>query len=92
MKTPSVVIEGSDLPEALRRAIDGAGKDFSVCRITHMDKQVALVSAEWIPLIMRLQEKHFTEVEFDRLFEVLTIVGNPTDTSIALADWAKSLK
>ena len=92
MNAKNVVLEGAELPQALKDAIAGAGKDFAVCRITHGDKQVALVSTDWIPLIMRLEAERFTEEEFDELFKVLCDAEGKLNTTVAFIEWMKRLK
>ena len=92
MYIKSVLLEGAELPQALKDAISSAGKDFSVCRITHEMGQVALVSRDWIPLIMRLEAERFTEEEFDELFKVLFAAEGNLNTTVAFIEWMKRLK
>ncbi len=92
MNTKSVILEGAQLPQALKDAISGAGKDFFACRITHETKQVALVSIDWLPLIMRLEAQRFTEVEFDELCQVLIDADGKIATTLAFTNWIKRLE
>ena len=91
MDTKSVVLAGAELPQVLKDAISRRGKDFSVCRISHEGKQVALVSTDWIQLILRLEQSAISTYELDQLFDLLVGHESHPSDSHAVAAWARKL-
>ena len=91
-KQRSHVIEGDNLLPLLKRAITEASTQQSICRITHKKHQAAIISAKWIPLIMKLVDGTFTKSEINLLKKALSVAKTSKEASHALASWAEGLK
>lgn len=90
-KQRSHIVEGDDLLPLFKRAITEASTQQSICRITHKKHQAAIISAKWIPLIMKLVDGTFKKSEINLLKEALNAANTPKEASHVLASWAEEL-
>jgi len=86
------VLEGDQLPIVLKHAITEASTHQSICKITHGDHQAVIISAMWIPLIMKLGNEKFKKSELLMLMQKLVDARSTKESSMIIVNWAKELR
>lgn len=87
----SHTIDGDQLLPILKKAITEASRQQSICLIKHKNDEAAVISAMWVPLIMKLVNGEFKKSEVRALTKKLKDAKTKKEISHALASWAEEL-